>query len=417
MANRMSIPLSAVRAAALVGMVLLGLVPAAPCGGAGALDAGLASYRQNQLPEALPLFEQAVTERPGDPEPLGWLAETQRRLGHRAEAVATARRALALRPCDSFAHTVLGNTFDPQFANWEGADQDSSLRHLRQAAECDSNDSEVWLSLWLQGLRLGEFDLERRSLRRLVATGFLTPALLSYERWLLRSLPDRAILLVNGDMDTYPAVALQETEGLRRDVAVVNLSLLNLDWYRHLIRARGVPVPFDEPELGALEPIQEGEDWIYPERRMARGWLGMQREGRLARPLTVARTVEDLDFYPGSSRRLTLMGGFWQAHPETTQALVDTAAVRGHLMALDPHDLAGPWISPRDRSPIRLASSESPRDNPVGDGVRWVRALVGAGQWAAAREALLWTERFARTAGVVPATMEWLEEYRRVLEP
>ena len=417
MTIRMRITLSAVTTAALVGMALLVLVPVAPCAGAGALDEGLASYRQNRLPEALPLLERAVAERPGDAEPLDWLAETQRRVGHRAEAVATARRALALRPCDPFAHTVLGDTYNPQFADWEGANQDSSLRHLRQAVACDSNDSNAWIGLWEEGMRLGDPDLEHRSLRQLVATGFLTPALLSYERWLLRSLPDRAILLVNGDMDTYPAVALQEVEALRRDVTVVNLPLLNLGWYRSMVRARGVPVPFDEPELGALEPLPEGKDWVFADRRMVRGWLAMQRDGRLTRPLTVAVTVADRDFEPGSAKRQTLMGGFWQTHAETTLARVDTTAVRSHLMALDPREIAGPWVGPRDRSPVRLTSSEGLRDNPVASGMSWAQALLDAGQKAPAREALLWTERFARAAKATSGILDRLGELRRSLGP
>jgi tetratricopeptide (TPR) repeat protein len=399
-----------------VGTTLLALVLSAPCADAGSLEAGLALYRQDLLPEALPLLEQAVAERPDDPEALDWLAETQRRVGREAEAVATAKRALALRPLDSFAHTVLGDAYNPQLSSWEGTDQDSCLWHLRRAVACDSTQSEAWLSLWLQGLRLGERDLERRALRQIVAAGFLTQPLMNYSRWLLRTLPDSAILLVNGDMDTYPTVALQETEGLRPDVAVVNLPLLNLDWYRRLIRARGVPVPFDEPELGALESQLADESRVSADRQMVRGWLTMQRDGRLTRPLVVAVTVGDLEFYLGSADRLTLMGGFWQAHPESARASVDTAAVRSHLMTLEPRDLAGPWVGAQDRSPIRLASSERGRNNPVFAGFEWARALRDAGQQAAAHEALLWTERFAREVAATPDALDRLEELRQSLE-
>ena len=417
MKTRVSVALATILAVALIGMALLALVLSVPRASAGSLDTGLASNRQNRLEEALPQLERAVAERPDDPEALDWLAETQRRVGRPAEAVATARRALALRPRDSFAHTVLGDTYNSQLSAWEGTDQDSCLWHLRQAVACDSTDGNAWISLWVQGMRLGERDLERRSLRQIVAAGFLTPPVLSYERWLLRTLPDSAILLVNGDMDTYPAVALQETEGLRRDVAVVNLPLLDLDWYRRLIRARGVPVPFDEPELGALEPLHEDADWINPDRRMVRGWLAMQREGRLARPLVATVTLTDLDFYPGSSKRLTLMGGFWQAHPESAPARVDTAAVRSRLMTLGPRDLAGSWSSPRDRSPIRLTSSEVLRNNPVCAGLEWAQALRAAGQQAAAREAVVWTGRFAREVEATPDALEKVEELRRSLGP
>jgi hypothetical protein len=96
-----------------------------------------------------------------------------------------------------------------------------------------------------------------------------------YSYNLLQSCEPNAVLFTNGDNDTFPLWYLQEVEGIRTDVTVANLSLLNTPWYiRQLREIRNIPHPLQESAIAAQPIIKLSDKQI---RDLTRGLTPWQK--------------------------------------------------------------------------------------------------------------------------------------------
>ncbi len=79
---------------------------------------------------------------------------------------------------------------------------------------------------------------------------------------LLQSVAPDAVIFTNGDNDTFPLWYLQDVEGVRRDVRVACLSLLNTPWYVKQLKnnepygSKKVDISLADEEIDKIGPMQ-----------------------------------------------------------------------------------------------------------------------------------------------------------------
>jgi len=157
---------------------------------------------------------------------------------------------------------------------------------------------------------------------------------------LLQSVEPYGVLFGFGDNDTFPVWYLQEVEGLRQDVTLINLSLANLDWYLLQLAARPVR-PFDparapavyralappQPPAGPVLPLSVGD--IEGMQPLQLRDSGVFSAGTFALPMRkgqILRTADQVIFY-------TIAAYLPAGRPVT----FGVSSGRGSWLGLDPH--------------------------------------------------------------------------------
>jgi tetratricopeptide (TPR) repeat protein len=196
--------------------------------------------------------------------------------------------------------------------------REEAVKYAERAARRAPEWTYPHFTLWSHLISLERYDEANEHLHALMEKGAFPSPLLDFNYNLLVSAEPGAILFTNGDNDTYPSLALQEVRGVRTDVAIVNLSLLNLPEYAFSVWSRtfGKRGPFTKKELRALydswkEKREYKKSGTLYAAKVVQALVEKVRDGDWKGPVYFASTVSEQNL-AACDRELEIEGLLWR---------------------------------------------------------------------------------------------------------
>jgi tetratricopeptide (TPR) repeat protein len=124
---------------------------------------------------------------------------------------------------------------------------DSTYRGEKHILNPAGKLTSIWGSLALNYLKIGKKDSCVWAFEEGKRRGGFTEQFVEFGKNMLKNCPQNAVLFTWGDGDTYPLWYAQYVEKYRTDVAVVNLSLIQVGWFIKLVKNEW-QVPFGKTD-------------------------------------------------------------------------------------------------------------------------------------------------------------------------
>lgn len=181
--------------------------------------------------------------------------------GQKDAALAAARRAAEIGPDNPNALAYLA-----KLLGTNNIDEKEAIRLSKKCIAIEPDHELGLINLVSIYLKNGELDKADKILEMIFKQKIVHRPLQDFAYNMLVGLPDGAVLITNGDTDTFPPLALQAGMHFRTDVAVINHHLLKIDAYSDAvyerypsIKPKG-PVQADHPREKSIELLEKMVD-------------------------------------------------------------------------------------------------------------------------------------------------------------
>jgi tetratricopeptide (TPR) repeat protein len=383
-----------------------------------------AAYRllyDREFEDALETYGALAAEFPKSAEAHLGLSMALRYTGEVDSALAECRKALELDPDAVGSLCNYADLITP----YRGTKTQKPMSDEERFAQAEEYFQKALLSshklavyartgLWCNYMATGQLSKAREQIAELGRRHYFPPPLMSMANNMLVDLDRNAVIFTNGDNDTYPLYALQQADGFRTDVSIVNLSLLNLKTVAALWRdSLKVPISLTDEELAGLRG-QKGDDGraVTPSDRLVADII--EHAPAAGRPVYFAATVyqDRLDPYQD---RLVLEGFVYRVAGSPASTPVDLDRLARNVeekYRMDVPGAAEPWVenlSPITRHLTPLAYNHAHINSLLAD------HFAAAGDDERARRSLHEMYHSSEHAGLVggmkAAVEKWLTLY------
>lgn len=122
-----------------------------------------------------------------------------------------------------------------------------NMHHINEAYKINPSRPDTYYPFISEAIVTGNEDKLKEFCTKLYNSEDIAPWLLNYNYNVLMSTKENAILITNGDNDTYPIWVLQNAKNIRKDVTLLNISLLPEEsYFKNSMKLTGLKIEYEE---------------------------------------------------------------------------------------------------------------------------------------------------------------------------